>query len=273
MAQPSVGTTLAAGGFLDVHRPFIQRGGAQAVFIRDNRGAETDMSPVKTDGSINWSPAALDGHPRPDFLIRRKINGKFQYVDTPNEGWWRIGAKTEDGGAERSPDMTSDDLMVLESKYPADSEITESSYTVRFATVETADPLIDQLEANLPLCDDDGNPLVPLPGEPDYFSGPTLDLEGTAEYQIGLLYQRRTSGGPIYRFEGYPSVKFDAQESKKRTKTDPDTFDATYKVLTNEYFMRPDPKWNGVGIPPLVPGFFGVWIFGPGWDAQYSEGS
>jgi hypothetical protein len=37
--------------------------------------------------------------------------------------------------------------------------------------------------------------------------------------------------------------------------------------------MRPDPLWDGVGNPPLVPGYFGVWFGGPGWDAQYSEGS
>lgn len=270
MVQPAVGTTLSAGGFLDIHRPFIERGGAQSIFLRDNRGAATDMSPFEDDGvTVKWSPFALDGQPRDDLLIRRRIAGKFQYVETENDGWWRIGTNTEDGGAEREPDTTSDDLMALQSKFPVDSETTEKSYTVRFVALETADPLIHQLESELPLCDNNGDPIVPLPGEPDYFSGPTLDLESTAEYQIGLLYARRTSGGFVYRFEGYPAVKLDSQASKQRSKTDPDTADLTYKVLPNEYFMRPDPLGSG----SLVPGYFGVWFGGPGWDAQYAEGS
>ena len=273
MTQPAVGTTMSAGGFLDIHRPFIERGGAQAVFIRDNRGSATDMSPFTSLGAINWSPFAQDGQPRDDLLIRKRVSGKFEYVATTNDGWFRVGAQTDDGGAEREPDTTSDDMMVLQSKFPVDSETTEKAYTVRFVAAETADPLIHRLEDELPLCDRAGTPLVPLPGEPDYFSGPTVDLEATAEYQIGLLYARRTSGGFIYRFEGYPACKLDSQASKQRSKTDPDTADLTYKVLPNEYFMRPDPLWDGVGNPPLVPGYFGVWFGGPGWDAQYSEGS
>jgi hypothetical protein len=269
MAQPSVGTTLSAGGFLDIHRPFVERGGAQAVLIRDNRGAATDMSPFNQNGTVKWSPFALDGQLRPDMFIRKRVNGKFEYVDDANEGWWHIGANTDDGGAEREPDISSDDLMVLQSKYPIDSETTEKSYTVRFVAIQSADPLIHQLESELPLCDNAGDPLVPLPGEPDYFNGPTLDLEATAEYQIGLIYGRRTSGGFIYRFEGYPAAKLDDQASKQRSKTDADTADLKYKVLPNEYFMRPDPMGSGA----LVPGYFGVWFGGPGWDAQYAEGS
>jgi len=260
---------MSAGGFLDIHRPFIERGGAQAVFIRDNRGSATDMSPFTSLGAINWSPFAQDGQPRDDLLIRKRVSGKFEYVAAANDGWFRVGAQTDDGGAEREPDTTSDDMMVLQSKFPVDSETTEKAYTVRFVAAETADPLIHRLEDELPLCDSAGTPLVPLPGEPDYFSGPTVDLEATAEYQIGLLYARRTSGGFIYRFEGYPACKLDSQASKQRSKTDPDTADLTYKVLPNEYFMRPDPG----GADALVPGYFYVWLGGPGWDAMDSEGS
>jgi hypothetical protein len=274
MAQPSVGTTLSAGGFLDIHRPFVERGGAQAIFMRDNRGSATDMSPFESDcTTVKWSPFALDGQPRDDLLIRRRISGKYDYVSTPNDGWWGLGANTHDGGAEREPNSKSDDMMVLQSKFPVDSETTEKSYTVRFVAAMTADPLIHQLESELPLCDLNGEPLVPLPGEPDYFNGPTLDLEATAEYQIGLLYARRTSGGFVYRFEGYPAAKLDTQASKKRTKTDPDTADLKYKILPNEYFMRPDPLWDGTGTQKLVPGYFGVWFGGPGWDAQAVDGS
>ena len=270
MAQPATGTTLAAGGFLDIHSPFVERGGAQAILIRDNRGAATNMSPFESDGvTVAWSPFAQDGKVRDDLFIRRRVSGVYEYVNATNDGWWHIGANTEDGGAEREPDTSSDDLMVLQSKFPIDSETTEKKYSVKFTAIATADPLIHRLEAELPLCDSSGDPLVPLPGEPDSFAGPTVDLEATAEYQIGLLYARRTSGGYVYRFEGYPACKLDAQAAKKRTKTDPDTAELTYKVLPDPYFMRPDP----LGGSGLVPGYFGVWFGGPGWDAQYSEGS
>lgn len=269
MVQPATGTTLSAGGFLDIHRPFVERGGAQAIVIRDNRGSATDMSPFNANGTVKWSPFAQDGQVRADLFIRKRVSGLYQYNATANDGWWAIGVNTEDGGAEREPDTSSDDLMVLQSKFPVDSETTEKKYSVKFTALTTADPLIHRLESELPLCDSAGEPLVPLPGDPNYFEGPTLDLEATAEYQIGLFYGRRTSGGYVYRFEGYPAVKLDGQGAKKRSKTDPDTAELTYKVLPNEYFMRPDPLGSG----ELVPGYFGVWFGGPGWDAQYSDGS
>lgn len=269
MTQPLTGTSLSAGGFLDIHKPFIERGGLQSVLIRDNRGEVTDMSPFAADGTtVNWSPFAQDGQMRDDLLIRRRVNGKFMYVTDPNDGWWTIGCNTEDGGAERDPSTNSDDLMVLQSKYPVDSDVTEKSYTVRFEAVQTADPLIHRLEAELPLCDINGEPLVPLPGEPNYFAGPTIDAD-SPEYQLGLVYARRTSGGFVYRFEGYPAVKLDDQDSKQRTKEDPDTANLTYKVLPNEYFMVPDP----LGSDALVPGYFGVWFGGPGWDEQLADAS
>lgn len=269
MAQPMTGTDWSAGGFTDIHRPMIERGGLQAVFIRDNRGADTDMSPFESDTTtIKFSPFAQDNKLRSDLFIRTKVAGKYVYPATPNEGWWHIGCNPEDGGAEREPDVTSDDLMVLQSKFPVESEVTEKSYTVRFVAAHTADPLIQRLESELPLCDASGVPLVALPGAADYGEGPLLDAD-SAEYQLMLLYARRTSGGFIYRVEGYPAVKLDDQASKQRSKTDPDLADLTYKVLPNEYFMRPDPS----GAAALVPGYFYVWMGGPGWDALSSSGS
>ena len=269
MSQPLTGTSWSAGGFTDIHKPFIERGGLQAVFIRDNRGADTDMSPFEDDlTTVKFSPFAQDGQLRNDLLIRKRVDGKYVMNPSTNEGWWHIGCNTEDGGAEREPNTSSDDMFVLQSKYPVDTEVTEKSYTVRFVAVQTADPLIHRLESELPLADESGNPLVPLPGEDNYGAGPILDAD-SPEYQLMLLYARRTSGGFIYRAEGYPAVKLDAQASKRRSKTDPDTFDATYKVLPNEYFMVPDPN----GADELVPGYFYVWLGGPGWDAQAVSGS
>lgn len=269
MTQPMTGTSWSAGGFTDIHKPFIERGGLQAVFIRDNRGAATDMSPFEDDATtVAFSPFAQDGQLRNDLLIRKRVDGQYIYNPNANEGWWSVGCNPEDGGAEREPNTTSDDLMVLQSKFPVDTETTEKSYSVRFVAVQTADPLVQRLEAELPLADLNGDPLVPLPGEANYGTGPVLDAD-SPEYQLMLLYARRTSGGFIYRVEGYPAVKLDSQASKRRSKTDPDTADLTYKVLPNEYFMIPDPNGSG----SLVPGYFYVWMGGPGWDAQAASGS
>ena len=273
MAQVATGTSWSAGGFTDIHKPFIERGGLQAVMMRDNRGADTDMSPFEADCvTVNWSPIATDGNIRPDLFIRPKVGGKYVYNEAPNDGWFHIGCNTEDGGAERKPDTKSDDLKVLQSKFPVDSEVTDKAYSVRFEAVHTADPLIQRLEAEQPLCDANGVPLVPLPGEAGYGSGPLMDAD-SPEYQLLALYARRTSGGFIYQIEGYPAVKLDDQDKKQRSKTDPDTANLTYKVLPNEYFMVPDPNWDGTGTRKLVPGYFYVWMGGPGWNAMAPAGS
>lgn len=270
MSQPLTGTTWSAGGFTDIHKPFIERGGLQAVAIRDNRGGATDMSPYKANGDINFTPYAKDGSLRKDLWLRPKDKdtGKYFYNPLSNLGFFNVGCNPEDGGAERTPDTNSNDLMVLQSKFPVDSEITEKSYSVRFVAQHTGDPLVHRLESELPLCDTNGDPLVPLPGEPDYVTGPLLDAD-SAEYQLLLLYARRTSGGFIYRVEGYPAVKLDDQAGKQRSKTDADKADLKYKVLPNEHFMIPDPLGSG----ELVPGYFCAWMGGPGWAAMADTGS
>lgn len=271
MAQVATGTTWSAGGFTDIHKPFIERGGLQAVMMRDNRGADTDMSPFEADcTTVAWSPLAVDSGIRPDLFIRPKVGGKYTYNTAPNDGWFHLGCNTEKGGAERDPSTKSDDLLVLQSKFPVDTEITEKAYSVRFEAVHNADPLIHRLESELPLCDAAGVPLFPLPGAANYGAGPLLDA-ASAEYQLLLLFARQTSGGFIYRIEGYPAVKLDNEDKKQRSKTDADTANLTYKVLPNEYFMVPDPYWDGTGTRKLVPGYFYVWMGGPGWDAMKDD--
>ena len=268
MTQPLIGTDWTAGGFADIYKPFIERGGAQAVFVRQNRGADTDISPIKDDGiTLGWSPFAQDNKLRDDLFIRRRNKTQWFYVTDPNEGFFHIGSQTEAGGAERTPNTSSDRLRVLQSPWTVDSVITEREYTVRFVAVQTADPLVQYLEHELPLVDDLGNPVVPLPGTPNYGVGPLLESPET-EYQILLLYRRVTSAGPIYRVEGYPACKLDEQASKQRSKTDPDVADLTYSVEPSEHFIVPHPV---TGEP--VPGLFYVWMGGPGWAAHQSTGS
>ena len=79
-----------------------------------------------------------------------------------------------------------------------------------------------------------------------------------------LIFAKNTAGGKkLYRAEGYPLVKLDNEAAKRRGKTDPDTAELTFKLLPDPYFMVPDPD----GADELVPGPYGVWYSGPGWDA------
>src|SRR5262249_7822422 len=146
MTQPAVGTTWNAGGYNDLYRAASERGGLQAVAIRDNRGALTDISPFEDDlTTVHWSPFAQDGNLRADMFAARLVNGVWTPNPSGNEGFWYIGAQTEDGGAERDPNTNSDDLMILQSTFPYDSEVTERGKTVKFIAVDTAKPLIHRL--------------------------------------------------------------------------------------------------------------------------------
>ena len=42
-AQPGTGTTWDAGGYNDIDSRLVERGGLQAVLVRDYRGADTDI--------------------------------------------------------------------------------------------------------------------------------------------------------------------------------------------------------------------------------------
>lgn len=268
MTQPLTGTTWNAGGFNDLDRRAAERGGLQAVLIRDNRGPDTDISPRLPGGGVAFSPFAADGKLRDDLFAIRLVDGEWTINPNPNEGFWFIGAQAEDGGAERNPNMRSDDLMVLQSNYPYDSDVIEKGKTIKFTAVDTLKPLIHYLESDLRLVDDNGNILVPEVGTTDYGYGSRLDVD-TVDRQIILLFAKSVNGQPVYRAEGYPLCKLDDQAAKKRTKTDPDSAELTYKVLPDPYFMVPDPDGSGL----LVPGFDWVWVSGPGWDDMAGSGS
>lgn len=266
MAQPATGTTWNSAGLNDLYSSASERGGLQAIIIRDNRGDQTDISPFANDlTTVAWSPFAQDGYPRKDLFATRLVGGRWQTVQTPNEGFFYIGAQTEDGGAERDPKTDNDDLKILQSNYPYDSVITNKSKTLHFVAVDTLKPLIHRLEADLPLTDEHGQNLVPDIGEDDYFYGTPLDT-ATVDRQIIALFSRSIAGKPLFRAELVPLCRLDSQAAKKRTKTDPDTADLTYKYLPDPFFMIPDPRGGG----QLVPGYDGAWISGPGWlDAHY----
>ena len=192
MTIPAVGTSWRAGGFADVDSRFNTRGGLAAILIRDNRGAATNISPwaAGTPPTPFWSPFALDGNPRDDLFAVIRVDGEWVTNPDPNEGFWLIGAMTEDGGPERAPNINEDNQMILQSNFPFDTDLTEEGMSINFTGVETLKPLMKRLRMNLPLSDSSGNPMVEDPGTENFSIGKPIDVE-SVERQIVLIFARR----------------------------------------------------------------------------------
>lgn len=258
MTQPLTGTEWGAGGFGDVDSRFAIRGPLVAACVRDYRGADTDISPFAEGGAVNWSPFAQDGKLRADLFAVRKENGVWVENPDPNEGWWFTGANTPDGGPEREPNIDTNDLMILQSNYPIDTDITGEGKTVTFTPIESLKPLIKRLKANLPLTDEDGNILVEDPGAADYFVGKPVEAD-FVERQLLLIRARSKAGKRIYTVEAYPLVKLTNVGSAQMHKEDADAAELGWTVLPDPYFMIPSDSGA------LVPGLEGEWVAGDGW--------
>ena len=135
MSQPATGTTWNRGGYADIDPRLIARGGLQCVLVRDNRGQATNISPFSTfsgdfaSATVGFSPFAQDGELRDDLIAAQLDNGQWVSNPSSNEGFLAIGSQTEDGGAERNPTTSSDDLRILQSNWPVDTAITEKGLT------------------------------------------------------------------------------------------------------------------------------------------------
>jgi hypothetical protein len=264
MAVPSTGTSWRAGGFNDVDSRFNSRGGLAAILIRDNRGAATNISPYAsgTPPTINWSPLALDGQPRADLFANVRVDGEWITNPDPNEGFWLVGALTEDGGPERAPNISEDNQMILQSNFPFDTDLTEEGLSINFTAVETLKPLLKRLRMNLPLTDPDGNSIVEDPGTTGFSIGKTIDVE-SVERQIVLLFARRKAGKYLYTAEGYSLCKLTNIGNYRRSKTDPDAGELGYTVLPDPFFVGKDPA--DPTSDELVPILYNEWIGGDGW--------
>jgi hypothetical protein len=264
MAVPSTGTSWRAGGFNDVDSRFNSRGGLAAILIRDNRGAATNISPYASGSppTINWSPLALDGQPRADLFANIRVDGEWITNPDPNEGFWLVGALTEDGGPERAPNISEDNQMILQSNFPFDTDLTEEGLSINFTAVETLKPLLKRLRMNLPLTDPDGNSIVEDPGAANFSIGKTIDVE-SVERQIILLFARRKAGKYLYTAEGYSLCKLTNIGNYRRSKTDPDAGELGYTVLPDPFFVGKDPA--DPASDELVPILYNEWIGGDGW--------
>jgi hypothetical protein len=266
MTIPATGTSWRAGGYADVDSRFNTRGGLAAIGIRMNRGSATNISPFAAGSppTRHWSPFALDGNPRDDLWAVIRVNGEWVTNPDPNEGFWLIGAMTEDGGPERAPDVSNDNQMILQSNAPFDSDLTEENMAINFTGVETLKPLLKRLRMNLALSDSAGNPIVEDPGSENFSIGKPVDNDGP-EYQLLLFFARRKNGRYLYTCEAYSLCKLNNIGSFRRSKTDPDAGELGYMVLPDPYFVGKDP--NDPESEELVPILYNEWTSGEGWTA------
>jgi hypothetical protein len=77
------------------------------------------------DGTVKWSPFALDGKWRDDLCAFKRTNGVWTVNGSSNEGFHIAGAFKEGDGPSTKPNIREDDFMVLQSNFPFDSDVVE----------------------------------------------------------------------------------------------------------------------------------------------------
>lgn len=210
----------------------------------------------------NWSPFAADGTVRSDLFAQVRSNGEWIVNPTSNEGFWLVGAVTEDGGIERAPNINQDSAMILQSNYPFATDLTEEGLTINFTGVETLKPLMKRLRMNLPLSDTNGNALVEDPGKQNFAISKPTDVDAP-DRQIVLLFAKRVGGRYLYTAEGYSLCKLTDIGNFSRSKTDPDAAQLGFTVLPDPYLVDIDP--SNPTSTTLVPVLFTEWHAGTGW--------
>lgn len=236
MVRPATGTTWKAGGFNDIDPRFLERGGLIAALIRDARGAATDISPHNSDGTIKWSPFAIDGKPRADLFAFKKVSGAWKVNSDSNEGFHLVGAFKEGNGPKKSAKVDVDDFKVEQDNWPFDSDIVSEDEPFSFIGVETAKPLLRRLRNNLPLSKSDGSLLVEEPGGVDAGWGRPLGVD-PVDRQVLLMRARPKAGKFIYSCVGYALAKLTNIGDSTMGKKDADAAELTYKPLPDGIFM------------------------------------
>lgn len=266
MTQPLVGTTPAAGGYLDVDNRFQggHRTGLIAVLFRDARGADTNISPHNPNGTVRWSPFAQDGQLRNDLFAVKRVDGFWVPNEDENEGWYLTGAFGEGNGITSKPKITVDKQMIEQSNRPFETEKTEQEDPFSFSILQNLMPWNVRLRNDLPLVDVDGNSLVEAPGEVD--AGWAESLEATEVQRQFLLYSiRKKSGRYLYEVEAYDCAKLTDLSEYQRGKKgkaaeltfDPEPSGFYMGVVDGEY--KPIAKYTHVG--------------GDAWESLADDGS
>lgn len=257
--QPSTGTDFIGAGFNDRGPEFLRRGNAVAVLARDARGAATDISPHNSDGTVHWSPFALDNTWRSDLLAIRKSNGYYTTNTNANEGFINLGPQKDGDGPAWKPKVTSDHFKILQDNFPYDSNLTEEAEVFSLTPVDTASPWNQRLRNNRPFSDANGVSLIEDPGQSN--AGFSRLLTGANPgRQFLFVRERMWDGLPIYSVQGIALCKLDDLGNSKYDKKDSEAAELSYIPLPDGRFMA---MQDGVYQPILVH----TWWGGAGWNA------
>lgn len=237
MAIPSTGKTMAGAGYLDKDPRKLERGKPMAAFIRDNRGAFTNISPHNSDGSVNWGPIATDGALRDDLGLFKKVNGEYVLNPDPNEGYIRFVSFKEGDGPEMDRSTDTDELMIEQDDEVYDSVTVKEDETFTFSSVETLDDAWRRLRDNLPFSDANGNNLVQLPGTTPLGWGQAVGAE-LVDRQVLLVREFAKPGGvKAYTVKAYSLCRRTKVDKIKMGKKDAETATFTFRALPDPYFM------------------------------------
>ena len=259
MTQPLTGGSWVAAGLNDRAPEFLRRGKPKAAAVRDARGAATDISPHNPDGSVRFSPFAADNTMRLDLFARRKVNGVYVTVTTPNLGLFGTGAFKQGDGPSMDPKITNDRFMIEQSSQPYDTELTEEVEPFSFTMVDTADPVYQRLRNNLPLYDQNGNSLVEDPGWANAGYGRLLNGYNPGR-QFFFLRERFWNGLPVWSVTGVALARLDDIGSSKQDTKDSEGAKLTYLPVDDGRFMA---MQDGEYQPVLTY----TWWGGAGWTA------
>lgn len=266
MTQPATGVLPADGGYLDVDNRFQggHRTGLIAVFFRAARGAATNISPHKPDGSVAWSPFSLDNKLRNDLRAFKRVNGTWVRNEDTNEGWLQAGAFGDGSGPSQRPGITTDKQRIEQSNWPFETEVTEQDEPFTFQALQNLWPGILRLRNNLPLADANGNLLAETPGEQDAGWSQRLDPGGPAN-QFLLYGIRKREGRYLYEVDAYDCARLsnigERKMGKKGTAAeltfDPEPSGFFMAVVDGEYvpiikhtFVGGD-AWTALGASPV----------------------
>lgn len=257
MTRPATGTTFVAGGYNDVDNRFQDnRTGLVAALVRDARGADTDISPHNSDGSVKWSPLAEDGTLRGDLFAFVRENGIWVENTDANEGFHLAGAFAEGNGPQSKPSIDSDEQMIEQSNAPFDVTPTKDDEPFSFTAVETAKPFLRRLRNNLRLTDSNGNSLVEVPGGVDAGWGKPVDSE-TVDRQVLLVRARKRGGKTLYVVDGYACTKL-TDVGNSRIGKKGEAAELTFKPVPDGYFMA---FQDGEYVPIIKY----TWVGGDAW--------
>lgn len=250
MAIPATGKTMAGAGYLDKDPRQLERGKPMAVFIRDNRGAFTNISPHNPDGSPNWSPLAEDGSLRDDLWLFKKVNGEYILNPDPNEGFMRFVSFKEGDGPEFDRSTDTDELMIEQDDQVYDSVTTKQDETFTFSSVETLQDAWRRLRDNLPFSDANGNNLVQLPGASFTGWGQAVGSELVDRQALVVREFAKPGGAKAYTVKAYSLCRRTKVDKIKMSKKDAETAAFTFRDLPDPYFMA---KIDGVYQPVKGP--------------------